>query len=155
MTLAGYTYNGTTDFVLDDYKETFFDWDNEEQNKYFIMYKNPVSGNYYKDVPGTSLYYIKKELDEKGNLIFTKKETEGAIEVYGQLISFGDKIYEPAYVPTTKFEDHVFTGNWKADCVNQSLEQINFPYNSNNFWTAGEFVPIYLTPIYTSILATE
>ena len=148
MKLAGYTYNGTTDFVLNDYKETFFDWDDEEQNKYLVLYKNPKTGEYYDDVPGTSLYYIKEELDKNGNIIFTEKGAEGAIEVYGQLISFGDKIYEPAYVPATEIEDHVFTGYWKANCGYQSIEQINFPYNSNDFWTAGEFVPVYLTPVY-------
>ena len=148
MKLAGYTYNGTTDFVLNDYKETFFDWDDEEQNKYLVLYKNPKTGEYYDDVPGTSLYYIKEELDENGNIIFTEKDAEGAIEVYGQLISFGDKIYEPAYVPATEIEDHVFTGYWKANCGYQSIEQINFPYNSYDFWTAGEFVPVYLTPVY-------
>lgn len=148
MKLAGYTYNGTTDFVLNDYKETFFDWDDEEQYKYFVLYKDPKTEEYYEDVPGTSLYYIKEELDKNGNIIFTEKDAEGSIEVYGQLISFGDKIYEPAYVPATEIEDHVFTGYWKADCGYQSIEQINFPYNSNEFWTAGEIVPVYLTPVY-------
>lgn len=148
MTLAGYTYNGTTDFVLNDYKETFFNWDDEAQYKYFVLYKDPKTGEYYEDVPGTSLYYIKEELDENGNIIFTEKDAEGSIEVYGQLISYGDKLYEPAYVPATEIEDHVFTGYWKADCVYQSIEQIKFPYNSNDFWTAGEIVPVYLTPVY-------
>ena len=151
MTLAGYTYNGTTDFVLNDYKEKFFDWDDEEQYKYFVLYKDPKTGESYEDVPGTNLYYIKEELDENGNIIFTEKDEEGAIEVYGQLISYGDKLYEPAYVPATEIEDHVFTGYWKANCDYQSIEQINFPYNSNDFWTAGEFVPVYLTPVYKPI----
>lgn len=148
MTLAGYTYNGTTDFVLNDYKETFFNWDDEEQYKYFVLYKDPKTEEYYEDVPGTSLYYIKEELDENGNIIFTEKDAEGAIEVYGQLISYGDKLYEPAYVPATEIEDHVFTGYWKANCGYQSIEQINFPYNSNDFWVSGEIVPVYLTPVY-------
>ncbi len=147
MTLAGYTYNGTTDFVLNDYKEKFFDWDDEEQYKYFVLYKDPKTGEYYEDVPGTSLYYIKEEL-ENGNIIFTEKDAEGSIEVHGQLISYGDKLYEPAYVPATEIEDHVFTGYWKANCGYKSIEQINFPYNSNDFGVSGEVVPVYLTPIY-------
>ena len=150
MTLAGYTYNGTTDFVLNDYKEKFFDWDDEEQYKYFVLYKDPKTGEYYEDVPGTSLYYIKEEL-ENGNIIFTEKDAEGSIEVHGQLISYGDKLYEPAYVPATEIEDHVFTGYWKANCGHQSIEQINFPYNSNDFGVSGEVVPVYLTPIYKPI----
>ena len=60
--IAGYTYNGTTEFQLNDYKESFFDWDDEEQYKYFVLYKDPKTGEYYDDVPGTSLYYIKEEL---------------------------------------------------------------------------------------------
>ena len=148
MTLAGYTYNGTTDFVLNDYKETFFDWDDKEQYNFFVLYKDPKTGEYYEDVPGTSLYYIKEELDENGNISFTEKDAEGSIEVHGQLISYGDKLYEPAYVPATEIEDHVFTGYWKANCGYQSIEQINFPYNSNDFWGSGEVVPVYLTPVY-------
>ena len=151
MTLAGYTYNGTTDFVLNDYKEKFFDWDDEEQYKYFVLYKDPKTGEYYEDVPGTSLYYIEEELDENGNINFTEKDAEGSIEVYGQLISYGDKLYEPAYVPATEIEDHVFTGYWKANCGYKSIEQINFPYNSNDFGVSGEVVPVYLTPIYKPI----
>lgn len=150
MTLAGYTYNGTTDFVLNDYKEKFFDWDDEEQYKYFVLYKDPKTGEYYEDVPGTSLNYIKEEL-ENGNIIFTEKDAEGSIEVHGQLISYGDKLYEPAYVPATEIEDHVFTGYWKANCGYKSIEQINFPYNSNDFGVSGEVVPVYLTPIYKPI----
>ena len=146
--IAGYTYNNTTRFFLNDYKETFFDWDDEEQNKYLVLYKDPKTGEYYEDVPGTSLYYIKEELDENGNIIFTEKDAEGSIEVHGQLISYGDKLYEPAYVPATEIEDHVFTGYWKANCGYQSIEKINFPYNSNNFWGSGEVVPVYLTPVY-------
>ena len=80
--IAGYTYNGTTEFIFNDYKETFFDWDDEEQYKYFVLYKDPKTGEYYKDVPGTSLYYIKEELDK----IFLSKNKER-----------GRKIQEPVF----------------------------------------------------------
>lgn len=151
MKLAGYTYNGTTEFIFNDYKETFFDWDDEEQYKYFVLYKDPKTGEYYKDVPGTSLYYIKEELDENGNVIFAEKDAEGAIEVYGQLISYGDKIYEPAYVPATEIEDHIFSGFWNIDCESQNITQTSFPYASNDIWAKKEFVPVYLTPVYKPI----
>ncbi len=148
MKLAGYTYNGTTEFIFNDYKETFFDWDDEEQYKYFVLYKDPKTGEYYEDVPGTSLYYIKEELDENGNVIFAEKDAEGAIEVYGQLISYGDKIYEPAYVPATEIEDHIFSGFWDIDCESQKITSTSFPYSSNDIWAKKEFVPVYLTPVY-------
>lgn len=146
--IAGYTYNGTTEFMFNDYKESFFDWDDEEQYKYFVLYKDPKSGEYYKDVPGTSLYYIEEELDENGNVIFAEKDAEGAIEVYGQLISYGDKIYEPAYVPATEIEDHIFSGFWDIDCESQKITSTSFPYSSNNILAKKEFVPVYLTPVY-------
>ena len=149
--IAGYTYNGTTEFIFNDYKETFFDWDDEEQYKYFVLYKDPKSGEYYKDVPGTSLYYIKEELDENGNVILAEKDAEGAIEVYGQLISYGDKIYEPAYVPATEIEDHIFSGFWDIDCESQKITSTSFPYASNDIWAKKEFVPVYLTPVYKPI----
>lgn len=151
MKLAGYTYNGTTEFIFNDYKETFFDWDDEEQYKYFVLYKDPKSGEYYKDVPGTSLYYIKEELDENGNVIFAEKDAEDSIEVYGQLISYGDKIYEPAYVPTTEIEDHIFSGFWDIDCESQKITSTSFPYASNDIWAKKECVPVYLTPVYKPI----
>lgn len=149
--LAGYTYNGTADFVLNDYKETFFDWDDEKEDKYFVLYKNPITSEYYKDVPGTSLYYIKEELDENGNVIFAKKDDAGAIEVYGQLICYGDKIYEPAYVPKTQIENQIFSGFWKAVCGDQVIDQMIFPFYSNDFWVNKGIVPVYLTPEYISI----
>lgn len=148
MKLAGYTYNGTTEFIFNDYKETFFDWDDEEQYKYFVLYKDPKTGEYYEDVPGTSLYYIKEELDENGNIIITEKDAEGSIEVYGQLISYGDKIYEPAYVPATEIEDHIFSGFWDIDCESQKITSTSFPYSSSALWAKKECVPVYLTPVY-------
>lgn len=144
--IAGYTYTGTTVFSLNDYKETFFDWDDEEENKYLLLYVDPVTGDYYKDVPGTSLFYIKEELDENGNVIFSKQGAEGVIEVYGQLISYGDKIYEPTYVPKIENEDFVFSGLWNAECAYQTIEEINFPYSSTEFGAKGETIPVYLTP---------
>ena len=152
--IAGYTYNDTTYFLFNDYKETFFDWDEEEQKQFLILYKNPETGEYYEDVPGTNVHYIIGEKDdETGKLVnikFADKDTEGAIEVYGQLITFGDRIYEPAYVPATEIEDHIFSGTWKAEYSfkNDKIEPLNFPSTLED-GTQGECIPVvYLTPIY-------
>lgn len=150
--IAGYTYNDTTYFLFNDYKETFFDWDEEEQNQFLILYKNPETGEYYEDVPGTNVYYIIGEKDnETGKLVnikFADKDTEGAIEVYGQLITFGDRIYEPAYVPATEIEDHIFSGTWKAEFTfREPIDPLSFPYTFAD-WSQGKVLPVYLTPVY-------
>ena len=143
--LAGYTHNDTAYFILNDYRETFFDWDDEETNKYFIIYRNPESNEYFTDVPGTILYYIQKEFDEDGNIVFVDVKTEGAVPVYGKLINYGDKIYEPVYAP--KFEHYTFTGSWKT-FVGESLysESMKFPYNSNDIWYSGKCLPVIFEP---------
>ena len=146
--IAGYTYNNTTRFFLNDYKETFFDWDDEEEDKIFILYQNPVTKKYYEDVPGTSLYYIEKDLDENGNVKFAKKGDADAIEVYGKLISFGDKIYEPAYVPEV-IKDYIFTGLWNYSYMNESWsDKITFPCASQDKFRKNDCVPIILSPEY-------
>ena len=146
--IAGYTYNNTTRFFLNDYKETFFDWDDEEEDKIFILYQNPVTKKYYEDVPGTSLYYIEKDLDENGNVKFAKKGDADAIEVYGKLISFGDKIYEPAYVPEV-IKDYIFTGLWNYSYMNESWSnKITFPCASQDKFRKNDCVPIILSPEY-------
>lgn len=146
--IAGYTYNNTTRFFLNDYKETFFDWDDEEEDKIFILYQNPVTKKYYEDVPGTSLYYIEKDLDENGNVKFAKKGDADAIEVYGKLISFGDKIYEPTYVPEV-IKDYIFTGLWNYSYMNESWSnKITFPCASQDKFRKNDCVPIILSPEY-------
>ena len=146
--IAGYTYNNTTRFFLNDYKETFFDWDNEEEDKIFILYQNPVTKKYYEDVPETSLYYIEKDLDENGNVKFAKKGDADAIEVYGKLISFGDKIYEPTYVPEV-IKDYIFTGLWNYSYMNESWSnKITFPCASQDKFRKNDCVPIILSPEY-------
>jgi len=142
--LAGYTHNNTAYFVLNDYKETFFDWDDEETIKYFIMYRNPESNEYFTDVPGTSLYYIK--VAEYGNVVFVDKNTEGAIPVYGKLINYGDKIYEPVYAP--KFEHYTFTGDWKVYVGDDPNERfLNLPFNSNDLGNFGKCGLVVFEPV--------
>jgi len=146
--IAGYTYNNTTRFFLNDYKETFFDWDDEEEDKIFILYQNPVTKEYYEDVPGTSLYYIEKDLDENGNVKFAKKGDADAIEIYGKLISSGDKIYEPTYVPEV-IKDYIFTGLWNYSYMNESWSnKITFPCASQDKFRKNDCVPIILSPEY-------
>lgn len=113
--IAGYTYNDTAYFRLNDYKhDTVINWDDEKESaKCLLVYKNPVTGKYFTDVPGTSLYYIKEELDDKGNVVFVNKGTTGAIEVYGKLIGYGEKINEPIYIP--KFDNFDFIGTWTVN----------------------------------------
>lgn len=154
--IAGYTYNDTTYFLFNDYKETFFDWDEEEQNQFLILYKNPETGEYYEDVPGTNVYYIIEERDNSQKIVnieFADKDTEGAIEVYGQLITFGDRIYEPAYVPATEIEDHIFSGTWKAEYSfkNDKIAPLSFPYTLEDGIQGEDLPVVYLTPIYKPI----
>ena len=113
--IAGYTYNNTVYFKLNDYKhDTIINWDDEtESAKCLLVYKNPETGKYFNDVPETNVYYIKEELDTKGNVVFVNKGTAGAIEVYGKLINYGEKINEPIYIP--KFEIFDFIGSWTAN----------------------------------------
>ena len=160
LKIAGYTYNNTAVFRMNDKKETFFDWDDEEPNKFFVRYRNPKTSEYFSDVPGTSLYYIvynTKELDEygNGNIVFVDENTEGAIPVYGKLINYGDKIYEPMYAP--KIEHYTFTGDWKVYVGENSVERyLEFPFNSNDFgfgyW--GRCIPIVFEPIITLLDST-
>lgn len=153
--LAGYTYNNTTVFSLNDEKQFFFDWDDEEEGKIFILYQNPITKEYYKDVPGTSLYYIKEELDEDGNIVFAKKGDVGTIEVYGQLICYGDKINEPVYVPA-KIENYNFTGYWNYSFYSEQgfgyQSQLEFPCDTGMSWAFNyrnnDCIPIILSPEY-------
>lgn len=158
--LAGYTYNNTTVFSLNDEKQFFFDWDDEEEGKIFILYQNPITKEYYKDVPGTSLYYIKEELDEDGNIVFAKKGDVGTIEVYGQLICYGDKINEPVYVPA-KIENYNFTGYWNCSFYSgqgfgqgseHQYQQLEFPCDTGMFWEFNyrnnDCIPVFLSPEY-------
>ena len=158
--LAGYTYNNTTVFSLNDEKQFFFDWDDEEEGKIFILYQNPITKEYYKDVPGTSLYYIKEELDEDGNIVFAKKGDVGTIEVYGQLICYGDKINEPVYVPA-KIENYNFTGYWNCSFYSgqgfgqgseYQYQQLEFPCDTGMFWEFNyrnnDCIPVFLSPEY-------
>ena len=146
--IAGYTYNNTVFFDLNDYKEKFFRWDEEDTNKYFIMYKNPETNEYFTDVPGTSLYYIQKEFDENGNIVFVGENTDGAIPIYGKLINYGDSISEPVYVP--KREHYNFEKEWKVTVGNsQTIDSLNFPYRTDNFGVTGKTVPVILEPKFT------
>ena len=146
LKIAGYTYNNTTEFRMNDKKETFFDWDDEEPNKFFVMYHNPETDKCFTDVPGTSLYYILNDCDEDENIVFVNENAEGAIPVYGKLINYGDKIYEPMYAP--KFEHYTFTGDWKVYVGVYSAERfLNFPFNSNDLGYCGKCVPIVFEPV--------
>jgi len=146
--VAGYTYNHTAFFELNDYKEKFFDWDEEDENKYFIMYKNPETNEYFTDVPGTTLYYIQKEFDENGNIVFVDENTDDAIPIYGKLINYGDSISEPAYVP--KREHYNFGKEWKVTVGNsQTIDSMKFPYRTDNFGVTGKTVPVILEPKFT------
>ena len=119
--IAGYTYNDTVEFELNDTKETFFKWDNEEPSKVFVVYGYDL--NYYDlgdfiyifdDVPGVEKYYVLKNGED---MSFVQKGTRNAIEVYGQFIEIGKTIEVPVYIPDFSESEidlscYKFTGEW-------------------------------------------
>lgn len=121
--LAKYDYNGTATFYFNDSKIKFFDWDEKESKKAFVMYgislpqdENSSVITYFNDIPGVEEKYI---LETKNGVKFVEKDTPNAMTVYGKVFDYGTTIPVPAYIPD--FSDDVykkalsfykFTGEW-------------------------------------------
>lgn len=164
--IAGFTYNDSTLFSLNDYKEVFFNWDNNAPRKFFIIYsyideEKGINEN-YQDVPGVSPYYVsyKYGYDEKAEENYLidfdvfEEPGEGRTLVYGKIINYGDIITEPIYIPKTEVKDHIFTGQWEAQIermegyfYSQKIT-ISFPLYSKDFGVPEDIIPITFMPVY-------
>nr|MCR4953310.1 carboxypeptidase regulatory-like domain-containing protein [Treponema sp.] len=101
--VAGYTYNDTVYFQMNDFAHTEDDWGGEVQKVYVITdpnfyYNNVynVSGIEFDDVPGEEIEYVwtvKSEDGKEENLTFKFKTI---------VINYGDSIKEPTNSPYVK-----------------------------------------------------
>lgn len=148
--IAGYTYNDTTTFSLNDLKTNILPWKTENDKKEYKLFVMYGSYNLYKDVPGTKKYILSKDFKS-----FVEEGTADSIEVYAQEISISENLEEPIYIPEG------FTGKWNFYTPDNTLHVgINLPYAAwniiNNIITSspetiisgtdGEYCPILLTP---------
>lgn len=150
--IAGYTYNDTATFSLNDIKTNVLPWKTEndkKEYKLFVMYGSDFD-NFYKDVPGTKKYTLSNDLKS-----FVDKGTADSIEVYAQVISISENLEEPIYIPKE------FTGKWNYYTTDNTIYvDINLPCDAwdiiNNIikgfpetiisGSDGEYCPILLTP---------
>lgn len=149
--IAGYTYNNTATFSLNDLKANVLDWKSEndkKEYKLFVIYGSDFD-NLYKNVPGTKKYILSKDYKS-----FVAEGTADSIEVYAQEISISENLEEPIYIPKG------FTGKWNFYTTYNTVYSVNLPCNAwsiiNNIITSspetiisgtdGEYCPILLTP---------
>ena len=117
--IAGYLYNDTVYFKMNDTTDAVFDWDENESPKLFVAYGIMTDENihFFNDVPGLQKYYIDEDL---GDIL--EIPTENSYEIWGRFYELGEKIEVPSYIPDLDsladeikdIEYYVFTGNWKA-----------------------------------------
>ena len=117
--IAGYTYNDTVYFEMNDLKQTFFDWDNEDVSKVFVMYGYDLGDSVYifDDVPGVEKYYV---LETNKGYSFVEEGTKNAKEVYGKFFEVGQNIEDPIYIPDFSdteidLSSYKFTGEWYSN----------------------------------------
>ena len=130
--IAGYTYNtdyNTVFFELNDYVDTVFDWDDEEQRKVFLIYMSEYSDMPFSDVPGTEKRYLlgaysdvqvsTENTETDTEYSFVQAGTEDAMEVWGTFVGIEEvDIKIPTYIPDMesifgdKAEYFRFTGRW-------------------------------------------
>lgn len=150
--IAGYTYNDTATFSLNDIKTNVLPCKTEndkKEYKLFVMYGSDFD-NLYKDVPGTKKYILSNDLKS-----FVKEGTDDSKEVYAQVISISENLEEPIYIPKE------FTGKWNYYTTDNTIYvDINLPCDAwdiiNNIikgfpetiisGSDGEYCPILLTP---------
>ena len=122
--IAGYTYNDTVYFEMNDLKQTFFDWDKEDVSKVFVMYGYDLkdydlgdSVYIFDDVPGVEKYYV---LETNKGYSFVEEGTKNAKEVYGKFFEVGQNIEDPIYIPDFSdteidLSSYKFTGEWYSN----------------------------------------
>lgn len=150
--IAGYTYNDTATFSLNDIKTNVLPWKTEndkKEYKLFVMYGSDFD-NLYKDVPDTKKYILSSDLKS-----FVKEETADSKEVRAQVISISENLEEPIYIPEG------FTGKWIFYTTDNKIYfDFNLPCDAWNIindiitsspetiisGTDGEYCPILLTP---------
>lgn len=163
--LAKYDYNGTATFYFNDSKIDFFDWDEKESKKAFIMYgislptdENTHCVHFFKDIPGVEEKYILETEDE---LKFVEKDTPNAVPVYGKVFDYGTTIPVPAYIPDFSevpldevdkkaLSFYKFTGEWigkigSSDFV-LPFYSPNLINNDNAKLIDNLYVPILMVP---------
>lgn len=149
--IAGYTYNDTATFSLNDLKTNVLPWKTEndkKEYKLFVMYGSDFD-NLYKDVPGTKKYILSNDFKS-----FVNEGTADSVKVYAQEISVSENLEEPIYIPKG------FTGKWNFYTTDNTISTINLPCDAWNIindiitnspetiisGTDGEYCPILLTP---------
>ncbi len=170
--VAGFTYNNgnysNCYFELNDYKEAFFDWDDKESKKAFVMYGISVGEEkvYFSDVPNVEKRYL---LETEKGLSFVAEGTPNAMEVYGKVVEMGDTIKLPAYIPNLEsidldeqtkamLEYYAFTGEWKGY---YKSSEFNLPYSTSNLLTNinekalidNLYLPVFVEPVYKQVKA--
>ena len=128
--IAGYTYNDTAYFMLNDWTETVFDWDDLERGL-FVLYPDSADGS---AVPGAEKHYL---LETDTGFKFVDKGTANAIEVWGASLNMDETIKVPAYIPDAaleygdKSDYYRSTGSWKLDYhVNYYSDEETFGLNT-------------------------
>lgn len=151
--IAGYTYNDTVTFSLNDFKQIVLPWknkNNKKEYKLLVMYGSDFD-NLYTDVPNTKKYIMSKDFKS-----FVNAGTTDARDVYAQEVLISRTLEEPRYIPEN------FTGKWSAwitDTYVYNME-LSLPFSAweiiyyitkNNpdsiiSGSDGEYCPILLVP---------
>jgi len=169
--IAGYDYNNTTLFELNDYKESLFDWDNNESKKVFAIYGIQIDDNdfyLFNDVPGLEKKYI---LISEDKISFVDESTPNAKEVYGKTYEIYETIYSPIYLPDLSkipfansiknySEYYRFTGAWGAfvsttNAYSLPSYSVNLLYsNATDFIIDDVYYTTLIQPIVEQYKAT-
>lgn len=151
--IAGYTYNDTVTFSLNDLNQLVLPRkteNNKKEYKLLVMYGSDFD-NLYTDVPNTKKYIMSKDFKS-----FVSAGTSGAREVSAQEVLISKNLEEPRYIPES------FLGKWSAWTTDSEIyeSELSFPSSawdiinyiiSNNpdtiiSGTDGEYCPILLAP---------
>lgn len=150
--IAGYTYNDTVTFSLNDFNQLVLPWkteNNKKEYKLLVVYGSDF-GNFYTDVPNTKKYIISEDKS------FVSAGTSGAREVYAQEVLISKNLEEPTYIPES------FLGKWSAWTSVSEIYQLELSLPSSAWdiinyiirnnpdtiisGTDGEYCPILLAP---------
>lgn len=151
--IAGYTYNDTVTFSLNDLNRRVFPWkteSNKKEYKLLVMYGSDFD-NLYTNVPNTKEYIMSKDFKS-----FVSAETSDTTKVYAQEVLISKNLEEPRYIPVS------FLRKWSAWTTDSEIYKMELSLpcsawdiindiirnNSDTIisGTDGEYCPILLAP---------